>query len=321
MPLTGQKRDNLKMQPALRHPSSSIPLQRVESPTLSGFLSLAADLAKLKLTAMATVPAVLAYLAAGGGKSALLPLLMIGVFAAAAGSAALNQWSEREIDARMNRTRSRPLPAKRISSRSTAFIGVGGITGGTLLLAIIFNPLCAALALTAGLMYWLVYTPLKRRTPWCTEIGAISGALPPLIGWSAANGNLSLLAWVFFAILFLWQMPHFHPIAWRYREDYQRGGFQMRILRDGTGNNAANHSIAYAYVLLLVTIIPFFTGHTGVYSLAAVLLMGSGYCLATLNFRFGARDSAARLLFRFSLVHLPVVLSALAIDVAVNRVF
>src|SRR5690606_1359304 len=176
-----------------------------------------AALTKLKLTAMATLPAILAYIAASSDPHPLpIFFLTIGVFLSASGAAALNQWTERHSDRRMKRTRRRPLPAGDLSPSLVFALGLALVFSGTICLGAAFSPFAALLTLAAAAIYWLVYTPAKRITPWCTEIGAISGAIPCLIGWAAAEGKLSPFAWLLFAILFLWQMPHFHPIAWRH---------------------------------------------------------------------------------------------------------
>lgn len=303
------------MQPPSQR-SHVIPVTSSNTWSLTAVLSIARELTKLKLTSMATVPAVLAFLAAssGSGLGALL-LLALGVFASASGAAALNQWSERRIDARMNRTRGRPLPAGKLSSSFVLINGLALVLGGVLILALMFNLFSALLALAAAVVYWLIYTPLKRVTPWCTEVGAIAGALPPLIGWAAAHNSLSLFAWFLFVILFLWQMPHFHPIAWRYRQDYLAGGLRMRVLTEHTGNQAANHAIGYASVLILLPVGCFIIGEIGAFSLITAVVMGGVYLRATTRFRFCPnRDQAARRLFRVSLIYLPIVLAAFAAD-------
>lgn len=276
------------------------------------------ELTKLKLTSMATLPAVFAFLAAPTAEPSVgaMVLLIFGVLASASGAAILNEWSEREIDSLMHRTHRRPLPAGDFSSRRAFFTGLAMIASGISVLALFFNLLAALLAFTAAVIYWLIYTPLKQKSPWCTEVGAVSGALPPLIGWAAAEGKLSPLAWIFFAILFLWQMPHFHPIAWRYRGDYARAGLRMRVLNEPAGNQAANHAIAYSLFLVVVTLLPLLMGYAGVVSSAVACGMGGLFVTATLRFRFSPdRDRAARLLFRLSLIYLPIVLIALTFDV------
>ena len=282
-----------------------------------------ASLTKLKLTAMATLPAILAYLAASSEPHPL-PILVLasGVFFSASGAAALNQWTERHSDRRMNRTRERPLPAGHLSPTFVFTSGLALVCAGSLLLGVVFNPLAALLTVAAGGIYWLAYTPLKRITPWCTEVGAVSGAIPCLIGWAAAEGELAPFAWFLFAILFLWQMPHFHPIAWRHREDYARAGLRMRAVAEPTGNSAANHSIAYAIVLIPVSIAPFFNEQIGIASFSVAAILGAFFLFCALRFRFSAkRDVAARQLFRFSLLYLPAVLTTLAAERCLTRFF
>lgn len=281
-----------------------------------GPIAILKSLTKLKLTAMATMPAALAYLAAPSGTHlATLPLLILGVFISASGAAALNQWTERRSDRNMKRTCARPLPAGDLTAPPVFIFGLALVVIGAGILAFTFNSLAGLLTLAAAAVYWLAYTPLKRVTPWCTEVGAVSGAIPCLIGWSAAEGSLAPFAWFLFAILFLWQMPHFHPIAWRHREDYARARLRMRAVAEPSGNQAANHSIFYASVLTVTTTLPFFTGHTGPVFLLVAVFMGAAYVFSTVRFRLDSdRDLAARRLFRFSLVYLPVVLVTLTAE-------
>jgi protoheme IX farnesyltransferase len=286
-----------------------------------GPIPILTSLTKLKLTAMATMPAALAYLAAPSGINlASLPLLILGVFISASGAAALNQWTERRSDRDMKRTCARPLPAGDLTAPSVLLFGLLLVGVGVGILAFTFNWLTGALTLAAGAIYWLAYTPLKRMTPWCTEVGAISGAIPCLIGWAAAEGRLDPFAWFLFAILFLWQMPHFHPIAWRHREDYARANLRMRAVAEPSGNQAANHSIFYAVALTVTTIVPFFTEQTGPVFLLVAVLMGAGYISHAIRFRRNPdRDLAARRLFRFSLIYLPVVLITLSVEYALPK--
>lgn len=277
-----------------------------------------AELTKLKLTSMASLPGALAYLAALDEpvSAASLPALLFGTLASASGAAALNEWSERRIDGKMRRTRGRPLPAGTISPSAALLTGFLLLFAGIAILGFVFNALAALLAAAAAAVYWLIYTPLKRVTPWCTEVGAISGALPPMIGWSAAGNGLGELGWMFFGILFLWQMPHFHPIAWRYRHDYREAGLRMRVLYGvPQGNQAANHSILYAALLPLATALPFFSGYTGGASQIVCLAMAAAFIGGTIRFRFSPdRDRSARQLFRLSLIYLPIVLISLVLD-------
>jgi heme o synthase len=299
-------------------PPSEGPLRL--QPRAMGTVALLRDLGKLKLTAMATLPAVLAYIAENPAPAgAPLFALAAGVLVSASGAAALNQWTERRIDCRMERTRSRPLPTAQVGASTVLAGGVAMLLLGSLALGLVFNLAAGLLALLAGLIYWLAYTPLKQKTPWCTEVGAISGALPVLIGSVAAAGSPSLFAWMLFAVLFFWQMPHFHPIGWRYREDYARAGLRMRVLTESSGNQAGNHSIVYALILCLVTLSPFLTGEAGIVSLLFCLTFGIAFIVFTLRFRFSEnRDRAATSLFRFSLIYLPVVLLALTADKALQ---
>src|SRR5690625_1599347 len=293
------------------------PSESADNRAQVGRLSIVGDLTKLKLTSMATLPALFAYLAATSGNARAIDLLLlfISVLGSASGAAALNEWSERKIDSKMKRTRLRPLPAGNCSPQTALILGLTLTATGVLFLTFYFNALAGFLALLAAVVYWLFYTPLKPKTPWCTEVGAISGALPPLIGWAAATGELTFFAWIFFATLFFWQMPHFHPISWRYREDYRKAGLKMRVVTESSGDQAASHTIGYALILLGVTLLPFLLGKGGVAMAITPALFGSLYLAASIRFRFAKnRDRAARFLFRFSLIYLPVVLIALTFN-------
>ncbi|MEX2382140.1 MAG: heme o synthase [Opitutales bacterium] len=296
--------------PEILHSSGTLAGSQNRVMQVTRFIFASAELTKMKLTAMATLPALFAWFAATPQFHATGFIgVLLGVFASASGAAALNQWTEWRTDARMARTSRRPLPSGRLQPEAVLVTGLILLVSGILLLALTANLLSAALVLFAGMVYWLIYTPLKKRTRWCTEIGAISGAVPPLIGWAAATGTLSLLAWILFAILFLWQMPHFHPIAWRYREDYRNAGLKMRAVVESTGNEAANHGIAYTVGLVALGFISFAAGEIGFVALVVFFLLSVAYFFFAARFRFAAdRDRAARNLFKFSLIYLPVIL-------------
>ncbi len=272
-------------------------------------------LVKAPLTLMAAFPAACAFLLSAEEHSfPQFTLFLTGTLLSAFGAAALNQWSEHPQDATMSRTRDRPIPAKLISPGCALMLGLILSGAGAGLLFAFFPLLAGILALTTILLYWLVYTPLKRHTPWCTEVGAVAGALPALLGSAAGAGSITPMGWSLFAIVFLWQMPHFHPIAWRYRTDYRQGGFRMLTVVDETGRKAANWSFIYALLLVASTAAPVFLGAGALYwvpatGVAAVFLQRAA---AFRDFR--RRDAAACSLFRFSLIYLAVLLSALLID-------
>ncbi len=239
---------------------------------------------------------------------------LLGTALLAAGSATLNQWYERDLDALMNRTKARPIPAGIITPRRALTFGVAVSVIGFLELLAFVNVLAAALGLLTSLAYLFAYTPLKRKGPICTTIGAFPGAMPPLIGYAAASGHLTLQAWVLFAILFLWQFPHFHAIAWLYREEYEKVGIKMLAVVKPRGS-ALNVEIMTALLLLIpATLAPTFLHMAGkVYFVAAIVLN-----LAFLH--FGIQMSAhhdrprARKLLLASVIYVPLLFAFLVID-------
>jgi protoheme IX farnesyltransferase len=239
----------------------------------------------------------------------LLPLAqaVCGTALVAAGSAALNQLLERDTDALMRRTRNRPLPDGRVTTDEARIFGLGLSALGILLLALTANALSALLALATLVIYVNVYTPLKRRSEIATLVGAVPGALPPLIGWAASRGSLSAGGWALFAIVFLWQIPHFMAIAWLYRDDYGKAGFPMLPVIDPSGRSAGRQALLYAGALLPASLVPLLTGTTGfVYFWLALPL---GIVMVSLAWRFSRRhtEATARALFIFSIVYLPLI--------------
>jgi protoheme IX farnesyltransferase len=200
---------------------------------------------------------------------------LAGTLLIASGTATLNQWVEREADARMRRTANRPLPAGRLSPSEALWFGIVLSVVGGLYLALAVNVLASALALLTLASYLLLYTPLKRKTSYCTLVGAFPGAMPPLIGWAAARGSLSLEAWILYAILFIWQFPHFLSIAWMYREDYARAGLLMLPTDDPQGRAAARQILVTSLALLPVSLIPTWLGQMGMIYFFGALVLGS----------------------------------------------
>lgn len=274
-----------------------------------------AILVKAPLTLMASLPAVAAYLllAESTGLSQTI-WFTVGVVCAGCGAATINQCWESGFDARMARTRNRPLPTGALSLR-TAILAAALFTvfGGGILWAK-FSPLSGVLAILTVAWYILLYTPLKRHTPWCTEVGAVCGALPPLIGAAAAGVPGAPLAWMLAAILWVWQIPHFHPIAWRYRNDYQSGGFKMLAASEETIVQAGRRALAYALILIPLSLTPVFAG-AGILYVVPVTLSGLMFAMiARLFQRPQGRDQSARLMFRYSLFHITLLLTLLLVD-------
>jgi len=232
----------------------------------------------------------------------------------AAGAAALNQLLEIKADARMRRTQDRPLPAGRIGEQDALFLGVLLAGLGISWLLLVVNLLTAALAALTLASYLFIYTPTKKLSPLNTLIGAVPGALPPVIGWAGATGKLGPEALILFAILFLWQMPHFLAIAWLYREDYARGGFQMLTLHDESGKKTGIKSAAYAVLLLPVVVGPWWLGMEGLVYLAGSLLLTTAYAGAAIKMAVLPGKTTARTLFFASLFYLPLILILMAVD-------
>jgi protoheme IX farnesyltransferase len=255
------------------------------------------------------------YLGARGEMDWILLLhAVIGTALVAGGTSALNQYFERDIDAKMQRTKNRPLPTGRLRPHAALIFSITISVAGIVQLMLAVNWLTATLATLTLLSYVFLYTPLKQKSTLSTVVGAIPGALPPLGGWTAARGELSLEGWVLFAILFLWQLPHFLAIAWIYREDYRRGGFPMLTVIDPDGDSAGRQIISNCLALLPVSLLPTILGMAGrLYFIGALALslffLGCG--IAVMRHRTNAD---VRRLLRASLVYLPMLLALMAWD-------
>jgi heme o synthase len=239
---------------------------------------------------------------------------LLGTGLLASGTAALNQWWEREADAKMNRTRNRPLPSSRISATGALLFGIGLAILGFADLWFGTNPLTAYLGLFTLVSYLFAYTPLKARTPHATTVGAVPGAMPPLIGYAAAYGALNIDALVLFAILFLWQFPHFYAIAWMYREDYSRAGIRMLPVVDETGERTVRQILFSSLALIPVSLAPRYLGMTGNWYLVGAVALGIVYFgSALLIARNRTRLEARRVLFA-SIVYLPLLYGLMLMD-------
>ncbi len=239
--------------------------------------------------------------------------VVFGTAAAAAGAAALNQWWERKLDALMRRTRTRPVPAGRMRPVEALTLGAVLSIFGVGYLAVACNALSAALAALTIVIYIFGYTPLKRASTANTLVGAIPGAIPPIIGWAAARGSIEAGAWSLFAILLLWQLPHFFAIAWMYREDYARAGFRMISSDDRSGERSASQSVFFCILLLVIAGLPAFLGIATFVYLAIELVLGALFIAVAMRFLKMRTAGAARLLFITSIVYLPLLLGALVL--------
>ena len=239
---------------------------------------------------------------------------LLGTALVAGGTAGLNQILECEADARMQRTRNRPLPSKRLEPSAALGFTAALVLSGALYLGLTVNPLTALLGVLTSILYLFVYTPLKTRTPVCTAVGAIPGAIPPLMGWTAVSNGLDGQAAALFLILFLWQFPHFYAISWMYREDYQRGGFRMLPAIDPQGSRTGRHILIHSLLLLGISSVPFFLGLSGwVYLFGALLLGLTMLWYGGRTARSCTTRSASRVM-RASVVYLPLLLILLAVD-------
>ncbi len=279
------------------------------------WLSDLADLVKARLSLLVLSTTLVGFLL-GQGRAPmewlLLAATLVGTAFSACGAAALNQWWERDVDALMRRTRTRPLPAGRMHPKDALLFGMVFSVFGVASLAIV-NALSALLAAATIVIYVLVYTPLKRVSAINTLVGAIPGALPPLIGWIAATGQASLPGWVLFAILWFWQMPHFLAIAWMYRDEYASAGFVFLTGRDHDGSATARQAALYTVCLTLVSLVPAFIGMNNTMYFFGALALGAAFSGLTLNFAWQRTRESARLLFFASIIYLPLLLALLVI--------
>ncbi len=274
------------------------------------------ELTKPRLSALSVITALVGY--ATGRPPFLvgeLVAVVVGTSLAAAGVAALNQWMEHDTDAQMRRTADRPIPTGKVPTGSAFVLGWLMCAAALGLIFVKVNGLAAFFTLATIISYLGWYTPAKRWSRWSTEIGALAGAFPPLIGWAAAEGRISALGWILFGVLFFWQMPHFMAIAWTYRKDYATVHFPMLPVRDESGSKVAAWSFANTLALFVVSLLPTFLGLATAWYLGAAALSGAWFVYRAAAFlRPAGRDQAARKLFFASIIYLPIALGALVAD-------
>lgn len=272
------------------------------------------ELTKPRITSLVLVTAAVGYAVGGGAVPRINFLLfMLGTALSCAGASALNQYLERDADARMTRTSRRPVPAGRVTPQDALVFGLAISAAGLIVLAGV-NLLTLALGAASLLSYVLAYTPLKRVTSLCTVVGAVPGALPPLMGWAAARGSLGPAGWGLFAILFLWQLPHFLAIGWLYREDYARGGFSMLAVNDRDGSSSGRQAALYATALLPVTLAAGLLAAAGKAYLWGALVLGVAFLACALAFLWNRSTGSARRLFLVSILYLPLLLGLMVFD-------
>ncbi|MBI3872777.1 MAG: protoheme IX farnesyltransferase [candidate division Zixibacteria bacterium] len=283
----------------------------VETARLADYVALA----KPRLVFLVLFTAAAGYLMAAPVAVPLVGLvhLLVGTALVAGGGSALNQYLERDRDARMERTADRPLPAMRLAPTEALIFGVGVTAAGLVHLALFTNALTLLLGIATSAIYVLAYTPLKRTTPWCLAVGAVVGALPPVMGCVAVSGHLGIGAALMFALLYLWQLPHFLAIACLYRQDYANAQFAITRLTDETGRRTRRHIPMLCLILVLVALIPTFVGVTGRgYAIAAVAL-GLGFLAISVWDAGHDLVAYARRVFVASLIYLPALLVAMVL--------
>jgi protoheme IX farnesyltransferase len=266
-------------------------------------------LAKPRLNLLVVASTLVGYAMADGESLGVLRVagLLLGTGLVAGGASAFNQVVERDLDALMKRTRLRPLPDQRLQPIEGLLFGSAITLAGLLMILMSANLLAAAVALATLLCYVVVYTPLKRRSSLGTVIGAIPGALPPVIGWAASSGALPPQAWTLFGIMFLWQLPHFLAIAWMYRDDYARAGFPMLPVLEPDGRSTGRQSFLYAAALVPLSLAPTLMRMAGEAYFAGALVLGVAFLWLTLRFARTRSAGDARRVFFGSIVYLPLL--------------
>jgi protoheme IX farnesyltransferase len=274
------------------------------------------ELTKARVVVMVLVTTAAGYYLGSAGTPHLLPLLqtLVGTALAAAGTLALNQVMERDLDARMERTRHRPLPEGRLGVREAFVFGAALLAAGLLYLALAVNLLAALVVASIAVTYLLLYTPLKPVTSLCSIVGAIPGALPPVAGWAAAHGTLGSEPLILFAIMFLWQIPHSLAIGRMYRDDYARAGIRVLPVVDRDGPSTGTHVITNCLALLPVALLPTLVGIAGPVYFVVALVLGLGFLWSAIGLARTGSAADARRVMLASLVYLPVLLGVMALD-------
>lgn len=274
------------------------------------------ELTKPRLTSLVIATAAVGFFVASPSDADLVAgaLMAIGMIAVVGGGNALNQYWEREVDGRMRRTQRRPLPAGRLAPARALIFGVILSLAGLALLLFAVTPMAAAVALGGWITYVFVYTPLKQRTAASTLFGAVPGAVPPLVGWGAARGTLEPAAWSLFAIIFVWQIPHFFAISRQYRDDYARGGFPMLAVHDPDGSVTGRLSVAYSLLLIPLAVLPAILGLAGAGYFYGSLALSIGFFAVTVWSLRTLGAGRERWVFLGSLVYLTVLMAILVVD-------
>ena len=288
----------------------------VERSTARERLSAYLELTKPRITFLIVLTAAAGFFLGSSGAINYLMFAhaMIGISLLSSGIATLNQYMERDLDGLMRRTASRPLPAGKLAPVEALVFGFGLTTVAEVYLALLVNPLTAVLGLAVVVGYLFCYTPLKTRTTLSTVVGAFPGAMPPLMGWTAARGEMSGEAWILFAILFLWQFPHFLAIAWMYREDYGRAGIVMLPVVEPEGRVTGQQIVAYTLMLLPVSLLPALVGMAGSIYFYGALVLGLLFLYSSLRAAFSKSRQQARRLLLASVLYLPLLFGLMVIN-------
>jgi heme o synthase len=281
-----------------------------------GLMAVYADLFKARLSSLVLLTTLVGFYLGSRGPVDLLLMChtLVATALLASGAAALNQFLEREYDGWMHRTQDRPLPSGRLHPQTVLVVGCAAATIGLLYLACAVNLKTGLLGALSLFSYLFLYTPLKRRTWMNTLVGALPGALPPLMGWTAARGDLSGGGLALFAIQALWQVPHFLAIAWIYRDEYARAGFKMLPAFDPDGRRTARQALSYTLVLLIVGVCPFLLKLAGPVYLVCAVVLGFSFIWFAVQFRRELNLPRARQLFYLSLIYLPLLMTAMVLD-------
>ena len=281
-----------------------------------GLFAVYADLVKARLTLLVLLTTLVGFYMGWRGPMDYMLLVhaMFGTALVASGAAALNQLLEREHDAKMRRTAGRPLPSGRLQPVTVMLVGGVCAVAGLAYLALLVTSLTSVLGAVTLVSYLFIYTPLKRVTWLNTAVGAVPGALPPLMGWAAARGDLSGGGWALFALLAFWQIPHFFAIAWIYKDEYAKAGFEMLPKVDPDGSRTAQQSVSHTLGLLPISLCPFLFHLAGPVYLVGVILLGGGYVWCSIRFARRLDVPAAKSLFFASILYLPLVLILLVVD-------
>ncbi|MGI9070645.1 MAG: heme o synthase [Bryobacteraceae bacterium] len=274
------------------------------------------DLTKPRITWLILMSTAVGYYFGHRGQWSLWSLLhtMVGTALVASGTAALNQWYEREADRHMRRTQMRPLPSGRLSAGQALWFGIALALMGGLELGFGVNWLASGLCISTLMIYLFLYTPLKQKTWWSTTVGAFPGAMPPLIGYAAAGNRLSPEAWVLYVILFLWQFPHFYAIAWMYRDDYARAGIQMLPVVEPDGESTARQILLYSVLLIPISLLPNWVGMTGTLYAVGAIAMGLVFLYSGVRVSFDRTKARARKVLLASVLYLPVLYCLMVLD-------